>query len=237
MNVGHCIINFEMGGCVFALGGVLNAQLWTWRGCDATRRRGHVMAHVCRGWNGGKFRRSSPANFRTFWTTYLRNIVCFPSSNVFFECFFSRMSRFFLDSCANHFQLPEDQFTRSKSRSKMFCAWFFGCRKGVYVGNHWKRRVLPPISLSGLVQRVQIGSGHILKQSYGQSNHSSTRQTLTEGYAQPPEHQNVTPFYTFTHAPNRFRSLIFGFRKLKSLRIRPLVFQLHAATPLKASEE
>jgi hypothetical protein len=58
------------------------------------------------------------------------------------------------------------------------------------------------------------------------------RQTLTEGYAQPPEHQNVPPLYTFTHAPNRFRSLIFGFRKSKSLRIRPLVFQLHAATPL-----
>jgi hypothetical protein len=61
------------------------------------------------------------------------------------------------------------------------------------------------------------------------------RQTLTEGYAQPPEHQNVPPLYTFTHAPNRFRSLIFGFRKSKSLRIRPLVFQLHAATPLSKS--
>jgi hypothetical protein len=60
------------------------------------------------------------------------------------------------------------------------------------------------------------------------------RQTLTEGYAQPPEHQNVPPLYTFTHAPNCFRSLIFGFRKSKSLRIRPLVFQLHAATPLLA---
>ena len=44
------------------------------------------------------------------------------------------------------------------------------------------------------------------------------------------------PLYTFTHAPNRFQSLIFGFRKSKSLQIQPLVFQLHAATPLDISQ-
>ena len=73
---------------------------------------------------------------------------------------------------------------------------------------------------------------HILEQSYGQLKHSSMQQTMMEGYAQPLEHQNVPPLYTFTHTPNHFWSLIFGFRKSKSLWIWPLVFQLHAATHL-----
>ena len=106
--------------------------------------------------------------------------------------------------------------------------------RGTYVGNYWKRQVLgtpvlPLILLPGL---VQIGSGDMLEQSYSQSKHSSMRQTLREGYAQPPEHQNVPPLYTFPHTPNHFWSLIFGFRKSEFLWIWPLVFQLHAATPL-----
>jgi hypothetical protein len=89
--------------------------------------------------------------------------------------------------------------------------------------------LLPPISLPGL---VRIGSGHILEQSHCSLVHSSTWQTLTEGSAQPPEHRNVPPLHTLTRSPNCFQSLIFGFRKSESLRIRPLVFQLHTATPL-----
>ena len=50
--------------------------------------------------------------------------------------------------------------------------------------------------------------------------HSSTRQMLTEGYAQPPEHQNVPPSTPSLTHPIAF-GLIFGFRKSKSLQIRP----------------
>jgi len=89
--------------------------------------------------------------------------------------------------------------------------------------------LLPPISLLGL---VHIWSRYIIGQSHCPLIHSSTWQTLTEGSAQPPEHQNAPPLHTLTRSPNRFRSLIFGFRKSMSLRIRPLVIQLHAATPL-----
>ena len=63
-NVIHCIITCAKDGCVFALGGLLNAQLktWQWRGFDATRRRGHVKVHMGR-------RQVPPfqANFRTFY--------------------------------------------------------------------------------------------------------------------------------------------------------------------------
>ena len=89
--------------------------------------------------------------------------------------------------------LPDHQFMCKIqiSLENVLCMIPLGGR--TYVGNYWKQRVLwipllPPISLPGL---VQIGSGRILEQSYGQSKHSSTRQTLTESYAQPPEHQNV----------------------------------------------
>ena len=157
-------------------------------------------------------------------TPYLPNIVCFPSSNVFFECFlviwvYSPLIHVEITSSYLTINLQDPNLARK-------CSVHDSLGGGTYVGNYWKRRVLwtpllPPILLPGL---VQIGSGDMLEQSYSQSKHSSTWQTLTEGYAQPPEHENVPPLYTFTHAPNRFRSLIFGFRKSESLRIRPLVF-------------
>jgi len=45
-NVSHCIIHYAKGDCVFVLSGVLNAQLLTWRGRDATRRHGRIKAHM-----------------------------------------------------------------------------------------------------------------------------------------------------------------------------------------------
>ena len=82
--------------------------------------------------------------------------------------FFSHMSLFFPDSCAYHFQLPEHQFTRSKSHSKMFCAWFFGrtwniCGKLLKAASSLNSTVTSDI-IAG------IGSGHTLEQSYGQLN-------------------------------------------------------------------
>ena len=76
------------------------------------------------------------------------------------------------------------------------CSVYDSLGRGTYVGNYWKRWVLwtPLLPLILLLPGlVQIGSRHILEQSYGQSKHSSTQQTMTEGYAQPPEHQNVPP--------------------------------------------
>ena len=52
----------------------------------------------------------------------------FSEFQCFFWMFFSHINLFFLDSCADHFQLPDHQFTRFKSRSKIFCVWFFGRR-------------------------------------------------------------------------------------------------------------
>ena len=74
-----------------------------------------------------------------------------------------------------------------------------------------------------------LGSGCILAQSHTPLIHSSTRQTLTAGCAQPPEHRNVP----LTYSPDyvQVRTLIFGFREWKPLKIRPLVFQLHPAIP------
>jgi len=196
------------------------------------------LARRCWQGGGGTWKRDQHSHFffrGSGWpsTPHLPNIVCFLSSDVFFECFSVIWVYFFLI----HVPITSTYLTINLQDPNL--AWKYSVHdslgRGTYVGNYWKQQVLwtalsPPISLPGL---VQMGSGQILELSYGQSKHSLMWQMLTEGYAQPLEHQNVPPLHTFTHSPNRFRSLIFGFRESKSLRIRPLVFQLHAATPLK----
>ena len=45
----------------------------------------------------------------------------FSKFQCFFWMFFSHMSQCFLDSCANHFHLPDHQFVRSKSLENVLC--------------------------------------------------------------------------------------------------------------------
>jgi len=147
------------------------------------------------------------------------------------------MGLFLLDSRTDPLFPPAHKSTRSTSRSKMFCAWIFArrniCGKLLKAASFVKFIVTSTISLSAL---VRIGSGHIFTQYYTPLIHSSMWQTSTEGCAQPPERRNVPPLHTLTRSPDCVRTLIFGFRKWKSLRIRHPVFQLHPATPLEVPE-
>ncbi len=154
----------------------------------------------------------------------LPNIVCFPSSNVFFECFLVIWAYFLLIRVP----IPSIYLTINfqDPHHARKCSMHNSLLGGTYVRNYWKQQVLwapslPPIPLPGL---MQIGSGHIFKRSHGPLIDSWTRQTLTEGSAQPPEHQNVPPLPTLTRSPNCFRTLIFGFKHSKTLRIGVLSF-------------
>jgi len=59
--------------------------------------------------------------------TLWMGIVCFPSSNVFFEMFFCHMGLCFLDSCTAFCQ-PGHHSITSTSHWKMFCTWIFAWR-------------------------------------------------------------------------------------------------------------
>ena len=149
----------------------------------------------------------------------------------FLECFFSHMSLFILDSCADHFHLPDHQFTRFKSRSKMFCAWFFGRRNICGKLPSFVNSIVTSDVIAG------IGADSVWVHTRTISIISWSIKTLLDAADVDGGLRTATgtsKCIPFTHSPYRFQSfkLIFGFKKSKSLRIRPLLFQLHFAAPL-----
>jgi hypothetical protein len=118
----------------------------------------------------------------------------FSEFQCFFCMFFRHMHLFFLDSCTYPFYTPIHQFTKIYiTFENLLWTILYSEEHTWEILSYWKRRVswtlmLPPISSPGI---MWIGSGHILKLSHCLLIHSWTRQTLTEGSAQPPEHRNV----------------------------------------------
>jgi len=194
--------------------------------------------HTPRGWRNVEKRPTLTIFFSWIRLTpsppHLPNIVCFPSSNVFFECFFVIQVYFFFDSCTSLFCLPDLQFTRSTSYPKMFCAQVFAWRnihgKLLKVASFVNFTVTSNI-IAGIAAYMVEVHNWIITLSVDSLLKVAD---IDGGSAQPPEHQNVPPLHILTRSPNRFRSSIFVLRKSMPLRIRPLVIQLHAATPLSS---
>ena len=124
-----------------------------------------IVGKGSRGWQNMEKRPTLTFIFSWIWLTpnSLPNIVCFPSSNVFFECFFVIQVYFFLihvpaSSVYLTSNLQDPRHTRKCSVHKSLLG-------GTYVGNYWKWQVLwiswlPPILLPGL---VRIWSRYIIE--------------------------------------------------------------------------
>jgi len=82
--------------------------------------------YYARGWRNVEKRPTLAIFFSWIWLTpLLPNIVCFPSSNVFFSMFFHHKNLIFLDSCTDTLYPFDHKLIRSKSSLKVFCAQIF----------------------------------------------------------------------------------------------------------------
>ena len=153
-------------------------------------------------------------------TLQLPNLVCFPSSNIFFKCFLVIGVYFFLIhvriiSAYLSINLQDLHYARKCSVHKSLL-------RETYVGNYrkwWALWVISSLSCWNL-----CGHGLDIYLNNLRSIYLLLNMVEATGTG--------TFLYTLTHSPNCLRSTIFTFKQSNSSRIRPLVLKLHAATTL-----